>query len=270
MTKQLCTWTTAQARMARSRITDQDPSALPDGWIVLMGGADERPVAAGPSAREALRLARQLGFGEGRRWVPASAAELDALDLPPSALGIAPGADPWWHAHWEPPAPERIDVDPERPVYRPLPGARAQPGATVHAWGPSVDGARAYLGCGELMGMLRRERTYVVDGYGGVAHYCVSGVDVPAADHADVALPIVADSDRRYLPAYPNCPDCGGEVEWAEAGRVPGSRECAQCGSTFADTQYSMSFSDTRPAMDGIAHVDGTAHDMPAEAQGTA
>lgn len=31
----------------------------------------------------------------------------------------------------------------------------------------------------------------------------------------------------------PACPDCGGEVVWAEAGLVPGARECTACGSRF-------------------------------------
>lgn len=29
------------------------------------------------------------------------------------------------------------------------------------------------------------------------------------------------------------CPDCGGQWVWAEAGRVPGARECQQCGSVL-------------------------------------
>ena len=69
----------------------------PDGWIVRMpdGGA----VAAGPRARDALRLAREIGYGEGRKAFRAAAADLDAalLDLPAAAMGIDAGAAvPWW------------------------------------------------------------------------------------------------------------------------------------------------------------------------------
>jgi hypothetical protein len=32
----------------------------------------------------------------------------------------------------------------------------------------------------------------------------------------------------------PPCPDCKGEIVWAEAGLVPGARECTGCGSRFS------------------------------------
>jgi len=77
----------------------------PDGWVVreLPHGAD---VCAGPRARDALGLARDLrGHSPLSQrddaklfaW-PVTAAELDALakHLPPSALGIVEGAVPWW------------------------------------------------------------------------------------------------------------------------------------------------------------------------------
>jgi len=32
----------------------------------------------------------------------------------------------------------------------------------------------------------------------------------------------------------PPCPDCGGEIVWAEAGYVPGTRRCVACGSRFS------------------------------------
>lgn len=69
------------------------------GWIVreYPDGAD---VAAGPRARDALRLARDLGLsrrggGDLKAW-PATAGELDALaeHLPAAAMGIQPGAVP--------------------------------------------------------------------------------------------------------------------------------------------------------------------------------
>ena len=32
----------------------------------------------------------------------------------------------------------------------------------------------------------------------------------------------------------PACPDCGGNIVWAEAGHVPGTRQCVACGSLFS------------------------------------
>jgi hypothetical protein len=33
------------------------------------------------------------------------------------------------------------------------------------------------------------------------------------------------------------CPDCGGTWVWAEAGNVPGTRECTECRSQFSVQQ---------------------------------
>ena len=50
--------------------------------------------------------------------------------------------------------------------------------------------------------------------------------------HGGVGLPLQVDD-------YPACPDCdGGEIAWAEAGGVPGSRECDTCGSRYIDTTF--------------------------------
>lgn len=44
----------------------------------------------------------------------------------------------------------------------------------------------------------------------------------------------------------PKCPDCGGEVVWAEAGYVPGTRECKNCRSLFMiDTWSDVERADT-------------------------
>ena len=108
----LRTWTRSAAAQAKAYDPDNPASTAwaerPAGWIVRMQDGDGRAVAAGPSAGEALALARELGSGEGRQASPVTGAELDALDLPPWALGIAPDerhADPWWR-------------EVERPVYR--------------------------------------------------------------------------------------------------------------------------------------------------------
>ena len=60
-------------------------------WIV---GAEGRDFAAGPTRKAALRTARELGIkgGEAR---PASALEIDDIDLSDAALGIAPEDALW-------------------------------------------------------------------------------------------------------------------------------------------------------------------------------
>ena len=91
---------------------------------------------------------------------------------------------------------------------------------------------------------IRRERTYTSDN--GEVWFYVDGKIVPATRESDVdlvyrtktvwhggvGLPMRVDD-------YPECPDCdGGEIEWAEAGRVPGSCECDTCGSRYVDTMF--------------------------------
>ena len=65
-----------------------------------------------------------------------------------------------------------------------------------------------------------------------------SGELVRARRELDVWMPI----EEPVVPrpdCYPDCPDCGGgKIVWAEAGRAPGSRDCADCGSAFADSRY--------------------------------
>ena len=89
---------------------------------------------------------------------------------------------------------------------------------------------------------LHRERTYTS---GDKIWFEICGKDVPATRkldvdliyhnrtvwHGGVGIPM-------HIDDYPACPDCGGEIVWAEAGRVPGSRKCDACGSTFVDTAY--------------------------------
>lgn len=269
----LRTWTRSAAAQAKAYDPDNPASTAwaqrPAGWIVRMQDGDGRAVAAGPSADEALAPARELGSGEGRQASSATAAELNALELPPRALGIAPDerhADPWWR-------------EAERPVYRAVfgPESRTSPspaagtghlpiGSMVHAWRPAdageqwhdesaVDGEDAYglnLGTGYVVGWLKRERAYaqIPHQYETIAYFSIAGCWYRATDRDDVALAVVEGPDGRYLPSYPLCPDCGGAVKWAEAEHEfgpsqwaeavqgPGSRECAGCGSRFVDTRY--------------------------------
>ena len=198
------------------------------GWIVRTG---DRDVAAGAAPMEAADRARRIGFGGGVVR-PATAAELDSLDLPPSALGIEARAAPWWRPL---PAPEAPEGAPDRAAYLPA-GADAL-GPLLHAWGAVYDHdpetgepAREYLGVGRLVGHVQRERHYSDD----VAYFEVAGESREAVQSDDVVLPIVESlAGPVYLPDYPRCPDCGGRIEWAEAGGVPGSRRCA--GMTLPD-----------------------------------
>lgn len=188
-------------------------------------------MAAGASPAEAADRARAIGH-DGGVVRPATAAELDRLNLPPSALGIKAGAAPWWRPV---PAPEVPEGDPDRAVYRDA-GADEY-GPLLHAWGAVYDHdpetgepAREYLGIGRLVGHVRRERYYS----GGRAYFEIGDESRAAVEADDVALPIVeALTEPVYLPEYPRCPDCGGRIEWAEAGGVPGSRRCA--GMTLPD-----------------------------------
>jgi hypothetical protein len=55
-------------------------------------------------------------------------------------------------------------------------------------------------------------------------------VDAEGRDLELLAGPVVTTWWEVPLPA---CPDCGGSLAWAEAGLVPGARECSGCGSRF-------------------------------------
>ena len=77
-------------------------SAPTAGWLVSLEGRD---VAAGPTRNKAFRNAREVGF-EGGDARPATAREIDDLDLPDAALGIGPDAilqtdhGRWWATGW--------------------------------------------------------------------------------------------------------------------------------------------------------------------------
>ena len=199
--------------------TGMSESESVEGWIVY--GPDGRPAAAGPTLDEACDTAKAVGVGAGYSPLPATEAELDALDLPPGALGIREGGRPWWRY------PEPPDGPTDRPVI--APAGEDVHGPRVHVWGPATgnppDGlSREYLGRGHLLGYLHRERTYLPGS--DVPHFTIGPEYVAATARLDVSLPIVADADPDrdgYLPEYPRFPDCGGRIVWAEAGRA-GSR----------------------------------------------
>ena len=247
------------------------------GWIVRTG---DRDVTAGASPMEAAERARRIGF-DGGVVRPATADELDSLDLPPSALGIEAGAAPWWRPA---PAPVAPEGDPERPVYRDA-GADEY-GPLLHAWGAVYDAdpdtgepAREYLGVGRLLGYVQRERYYS----GDVAYFEVAGEGREAVQSDDVVLPIVERADlswdapvrNAFMPEYPRCPDCGGRIEWAEAGGVPSSRRCA--GATEPDMPAAGTaaspggVTSDREAGCGSRYVDtrfGVAGPVPGEGEG--
>ena len=55
----------------------------------------------------------------------------------------------------------------------------------------------------------------------------------PPNSHRVIIVPLgepivmLSSMDDNELPP---CPDCGGKLRWAEFGRMPGARECADCG----------------------------------------
>lgn len=53
-------------------------------------------------------------------------------------------------------------------------------------------------------------------------------------DGYEADLPATEPNQAWHERPLPRCPDCGGEVVWAEAGNVPGTRACSECRSLFA------------------------------------
>ena len=93
---------------------------------------------------------------------------------------------------------------------------------------------------------ITRERHYSDDVF-----FVVRGRQVLADESDDVYINIPPDAvadlgggaTRTTIcntgsPDYPKCFDCGGELVDAEAGRAPGSRDCADCGSRYADMRW--------------------------------
>ena len=49
-------------------------------------------------------------------------------------------------------------------------------------------------------------------------------------------------------PMYPMCPDCRtGELEWAQADHVPGTRQCRRCKALFSDSAYGVTAAEKLP-----------------------
>ena len=216
-------------------------------------------VAAGRTVNEARKRAGVIGFADVDIDF-ATVAELDELiSLPPVALGIVPGAAPWWQEH-APEPPPGLWVCLNRSFYRtaitPDIWGKTDP-MRVDAYGPPAPGRprpdrHKYLGLGYIVGYLRRERMYRALERTVAAHFEISGESREAVASDDVAIPIVerADSDHAdpgYLPEYPRCPDCEGQLAWADVARLgevasaaPGARRCegASCSSAFIDTRF--------------------------------
>ena len=72
---------------------DPAPTA---GWIATVEGRD---AAAGPTRNKAFRNAHEVGF-KGGNARPATAREIDDLDLPGAALGVGPEDDVWTDGGW--------------------------------------------------------------------------------------------------------------------------------------------------------------------------
>ena len=96
---------------------------------------------------------------------------------------------------------------------------------------------------------LRRER-YYIEAADGMEAFFYMGYwvdDVPAKKSSDVDLVYhsrISWQGGAGTPLetldYPNCPDCGGLIQWAEAGAAPGSRQCVECGAYYVDTTYGV------------------------------
>ena len=89
-------WTTADRRRAHRELARRGVQ-VHDGWLATTQD-DARLLAAGPRARDALRLACALGAGNRVAW-PATRAELRGAlasgSLSAAAMGV--GADgAWW------------------------------------------------------------------------------------------------------------------------------------------------------------------------------
>ena len=83
-----------------------------------------------------------------------------------------------------------------------------------------------------------RERYYETD---DEIYFQISGNMVEASEENDVTLPYELSWElERFV--YPDCPDCGGRILWAEAGGVPGTRRCEKCDSVFSDSQYGCAY----------------------------
>ena len=203
--------------------TDVSESEPVRGWIVY--GPDGRPVAAGPTLDGACDTAAAVGQGEGGYSpLPATEAELDALDLPSRALGIREGGRPWWR---DPEAPD----GPRGPA-----GPRSGRRGCVRAVDPRLDPCggrrRACLSRDRALGRVSLPRAHLFRHSG--RERCIAlrdraGVCRGPAPIGTFQLPIIenADSTRdEYLPEYPRCPECGGRIASGEAERVLGSRRC--------------------------------------------
>jgi hypothetical protein len=81
---------------------------------------------------------------------------------------------------------------------------------------------------------LRRLRTFTAGD--DAVSYKVRGRYVGADNVEDVNVLAGPVTDSCWTVPLPPCPDCGGNVVWAEAGLVPGARECLRCGSLFSVT----------------------------------
>ena len=94
---------------------------------------------------------------------------------------------------------------------------------------------------------IHRERFYIEGPDGMVAYFQIGAKGWFAKKSKDVDLTYhsrISWQDGSGEPLdvldFPKCPDCGGHIEWAEAGGVPGSRKCRKCGSRYVDTTYGI------------------------------
>ncbi len=97
--------------------------------------------------------------------------------------------------------------------------------------------------------ILRRARLHSAGPDGDEVTARVSGetVDFDSAPTVEIDMGSTEHPPQAWweIP-LPPCPDCGGEIIWAEAGHAPGTRECTRCKSLFqCETQTQSKHNET-------------------------
>ena len=85
--------------------------------------------------------------------------------------------------------------------------------------------------------------------------------EAPPNDYRTILAPRgepLADLPDGFYSPLPPCPDCGGEIKWAEAGRAPGARKCAGCGQDYVVETAEMSTAAERNGMTPIREENRT------------
>jgi len=83
--------------------------------------------------------------------------------------------------------------------------------------------------------VVRRERFCSQGPDGDQVSFFIRGEYVSADEAGDVEVLAGPITGAWWeVPLTGLCPECGGDLQWAEAGLVPGSRRCTSCASIFS------------------------------------